>query len=446
MSQSQDQIRSQQVDLEFSNEVNRICLFNFVCQFYMLIFSLKLIWLFDSKYIIIFAWLMDLITFIVILLDKNISKVISCIHFLEKVLSVSFKVLFLNLQFYKITIIIHFEIKEINLYYIPALQIIVTVALLLHQAIQQKRNKRKNLIIAYSYSILYILQLLLLSLKWNKYFVYSYYQTFIITWTALGVNTFLMVLLLITLVEKCFQKDIPEIDGSIILWLLYYIFGLTIIPFFLLKEICQFYEKDTIQINIRIAGITVLISIILYLISFSYFTNKIRKQLIIVLKLENRQTQIPNPQSPQIEPPKKKWSKLKIPIMFIRVSASYYKLVSRKKINETNNRNISSIPICSDVLRPDSLNFRQSPCLTMMKQMKSIPRDQDSCDICLICFENEPDIILSPCNHGGICTSCSENLKKTTKQCFLCRTDIKYTLKLNQKIGEILEVTDVQKV
>ncbi|CAK91351.1 unnamed protein product (macronuclear) [Paramecium tetraurelia] len=428
----------------------------------MLIFSLKLIWLFDSKYIIIFAWLMDLITFIVILLDKNISKAISGIHFLEKVLSVSFKVLFLHLQFYKITIIIHFEIKEINLYYIPALQIIVTIGILFHQVIQQERNKRKNLIIAYSYSILYILQLLLLSLKWNKYFVYSYYQTFIITWTALGINTFLMVLLLIAFVEKCFQKDIPEIDGimfkyqgSIILWLLYYIFGLTIIPFFLLKEICQFYERDTIQINIRIAGITVLISIILYLISFSYYTNKIRKQLMylkfhyqnrIVLKLENRQTQVPIPQSPQIEPPKKKWSKLKIPVMFIRISASYYKLVSKKKINEMNNRNISSIPICSDVLRPDSLNFRQSPCLTMMKQMKSIPRDQDSCDICLICFENEPDIILSPCNHGGICTSCSENLKKTTKQCFLCRTDIKYTLKLNQKIGEILEVTDVQKV
>ena len=44
--------------------------------------------------------------------------------------------------------------------------------------------------------------------------------------------------------------------------------------------------------------------------------------------------------------------------MFIRVSASYYKLVNNRKINQINNRNISSIPICSDVLRPDSLNFK----------------------------------------------------------------------------------------
>ncbi|CAD8199203.1 unnamed protein product [Paramecium pentaurelia] len=335
------------------------------------------------------------------------------------------------------------------------MQIIVIIGLFLHQVLQQDQSKRKHLIIAHSYGILYILQLLLLSLKWNNFFVYSYYQTFIITWTALGVNTFLIVLLLITLVENCFIKDIPQIDGkillnqgSIIIWLIYYIIGLTIIPFFLLKEICQFYEKDTIQINIKIAGIAIVISIILYMILFLFFTNKVRKQLIIVLQLEHRQTQteIRTPKSPQLESSKNKWSKLQIPILFIRVSASFYKLITRKTINEINNRNISSIPICSDVLRPDSLNFRQSPCLTMMKQMKSIPKDQDSCDICLICFENEPDIVLHPCNHGGICTICSENIMKTTKQCFLCRTDIKYTFKLNQKVGDILEVTDVQKV
>lgn len=58
----------------------------------MLIFSCKLIWLFDTKYIIIFAWFMDLITFIILMLDKNIGKTLSIIHFIDKVLSVSFKV------------------------------------------------------------------------------------------------------------------------------------------------------------------------------------------------------------------------------------------------------------------------------------------------------------------------------------------------------------------
>lgn len=66
----------------------------------MVIFSCKLIWLFDSKYIIIFAWFMDLITFILVMLDKNIGKSLSVIHFIEKVLSVSFKVRSLHLLDY----------------------------------------------------------------------------------------------------------------------------------------------------------------------------------------------------------------------------------------------------------------------------------------------------------------------------------------------------------
>lgn len=52
---------------------------------------------------------MDLATFILILTDKNIGKSMSIIYFLDKVLSVAFKVLFLFYNL-KITIVIHFEI------------------------------------------------------------------------------------------------------------------------------------------------------------------------------------------------------------------------------------------------------------------------------------------------------------------------------------------------
>ncbi|CAD8104395.1 unnamed protein product [Paramecium sonneborni] len=434
MNRQQEQINSQEMEKEFSSEVVRISIFNCVCQFYMLIFSCKLIWLFDSKYIIIFAWFMDLITFVIVMLDKNIGKLLSVVHFLEKVLSISFK----------ITIVIHFEVKEIKLYYVPAAQLIITVGLFLFQVLHHDQSKRKHIIIAHSYSVLYVIQLLLLTLKWNNLFGYTYYQTFIITWTALGINTFLIILLLITMVENCFLKHIPQINGTLIFWFIFYIFGLTITPFFLLKTVCEFYESDNTYSNVKLASIAVLVCILIYLFLFVFFTFKIKKQLIIVLQLDNRQATTPKRQSQ--ETPQKKWRRLKIPIMFIRISASYYKMLARQSTADTSTRNTSSIPICSDVLRPDSLNFRQSPCQTMMKQMKSIPKDQDSGDFCLICFENEPNVVLHPCNHGGICNNCSENLIKSTKQCFLCRSEIRYALKLNQKEGEMLEATDVQKV
>ncbi|CAD8109779.1 unnamed protein product [Paramecium sonneborni] len=434
MNRQQEQINQEEIQKELSNEVIRISIFNCVCQFYMLIFSCKLIWLFDSKYIIIFAWFMDLFTFVIVMLDKNISKFFSGLHFLEKVLSISFK----------ITIVIHFEVKEIKLYYIPATQLIITIGLFLFQVLHHDQSKRKHIIIAHSYSVLYVIQILLLTLKWNNLFGYNYYQTFIIAWTALGINTFLIILLMITMVENCFLKHIPQIDGTLIFWFVFYIFGLTIIPFFLLKTLCEFYENENTYSNVQLASVSLLVCILIYLFLFVFFTLKIKKQLIIVLQFDNRQAASPKRQSQ--ENPQKKWRKLKIPIMFIRISASYYKMLARQSTADTSTRNTSSIPICSDILRPDSLNFRQSPCQTMMKQMKSIPKDQDSGDFCLICFENEANVVLHPCNHGGICNDCSENLIKSTKQCFLCRSEIRFALKLNQKDGEMLEATDVQKV
>lgn len=71
----------------------------------MLIFSCKLIWLFDTKYIIIFAWFMDLITFIILMLDKNIGKTLSIIHFIDKVLSVSFKVEKYNIKYIRLLLL-----------------------------------------------------------------------------------------------------------------------------------------------------------------------------------------------------------------------------------------------------------------------------------------------------------------------------------------------------
>lgn len=35
---------------------------------------------------------MDLVTFVILMLDKNIGKSLSVVHFIDKVLSVSFKV------------------------------------------------------------------------------------------------------------------------------------------------------------------------------------------------------------------------------------------------------------------------------------------------------------------------------------------------------------------
>lgn len=48
---------------------------------------------------------MDLITFIILMLDKNIGKTLSIIHFIDKVLSVSFKVEKYNIKYIRLLLL-----------------------------------------------------------------------------------------------------------------------------------------------------------------------------------------------------------------------------------------------------------------------------------------------------------------------------------------------------
>lgn len=57
-----------------------------------MVFSGKLIWNYDIKYIIICAWILDLVGFISLMLNKKISSKLAIIYFIEKLLNVAFKV------------------------------------------------------------------------------------------------------------------------------------------------------------------------------------------------------------------------------------------------------------------------------------------------------------------------------------------------------------------
>lgn len=59
-----------------------------------------MLWEFDIKYVVILAWFFDLFGFIAILMDKKLSKFQLFLHFLDKVLNVSIKVI--GFQFNKL--------------------------------------------------------------------------------------------------------------------------------------------------------------------------------------------------------------------------------------------------------------------------------------------------------------------------------------------------------
>jgi len=46
---------------------------------------------------------------------------------------------------------------------------------------------------------------------------------------------------------------------------------------------------------------------------------------------------------------------------------------------------------------------------------------EEDAALCNICFANEPNAVIMPCGHGGICNTCSVDLFERDKTCPLCR-------------------------
>ena len=70
---------------------------------------------------------------------------------------------------------------------------------------------------------------------------------------------------------------------------------------------------------------------------------------------------------------------------------------------------------------------------------------EDSCVLCNVCFETDADSIFMSCSHGGLCLKCSQDIWKTTGECYLCRQSVEYILRYDsgQKQGNKFKVIEV---
>lgn len=54
---------------------------------------------------------------------------------------------------------------------------------------------------------------------------------------------------------------------------------------------------------------------------------------------------------------------------------------------------------------------------------------------CLICFNSQPECLIMPCMHGGVCVKCSKDILKRSKNCPFCRAKIN-TIKVIEERGD----------
>ena len=118
----------------------------------------------------------------------------------------------------------------------------------------------------------------------------------------------------------------------------------------------------------------------------------------------------------------------RIPKLFARVSAVFYKPIKRREFIERATMNSSSV------------NVKQSP-----KEVIELPRSQEeSLDFsqiilsdkgipdCSICYAKPSDCVFFACGHGGVCYSCGLEIMKKKKKCHICRSIIEEVIQIQQ--------------
>ena len=123
----------------------RIFLSNIAVQFFVVIYSSSIEFGYDVKYVILYTWFIDLASFLQLIMDKKISRTYTIVYFCEKLCSISFKVIH---QLIKITLVIYFNVVVIDLYYVPIMQILLSIALLVYQIHNNYWTKKKHVMVA----------------------------------------------------------------------------------------------------------------------------------------------------------------------------------------------------------------------------------------------------------------------------------------------------------
>jgi len=59
---------------------------------------------------------------------------------------------------------------------------------------------------------------------------------------------------------------------------------------------------------------------------------------------------------------------------------------------------------------------------------------------CIVCYTNNPDAVLMPCGHGGICYDCALSVWENDVGCYLCRMEITEVYQIGKNKNKYCDV------
>ncbi|CAD8136209.1 unnamed protein product [Paramecium octaurelia] len=388
-----------------------------ISQSYQIIYISYLIWKFDPLYLMSQYWMLDILMLTALGLLKIKFKAIVNNLIMDTLIGSVLKLLLLiNVKYNQQFQIQYFSYAIMAYYFIRVLV----------QNIRKISNNQQ--ISQYSFIIqgiklLFVLQIMLITMKHTKTITWNWYSVFSISWGLLIISFIVYFVFLLSMGETIMdyvrnRTTKSQLIGG--LWLSFYMNSFSILPMWFLLEVSWYEETNSSNTTQTLFLVLIVYNGILLLgllLFFSYI-----KQYIIEIrynttneKNETRQTQ--------------KYRQVDIPYKIVQISSTYFDIIRNQRNVITMNHSNQSVIHQKTKLKAFEFVGKteqlQSPAAE--RELELIKQIEEKCQIC---FDVEPNIVLLPCQHGGLCEKCIIKWLEKQKNCYICRQQIEKYLRI----------------
>ncbi|CAD8138664.1 unnamed protein product [Paramecium pentaurelia] len=388
-----------------------------ISQSYQIIYLSYLIWKYDLLYLMSQYWMLDIFMLTALgLLRIKFKAIVNNLIMDTLIGSVLKLLLLINVKYYQQFQIQYFSYAIMAYYFIRVLV----------QNIRKISNNQQ--ISQYSFIIqgiklLFVLQIMLVTMKHTKTITWNWYSVFSISWGLLIISFIVYFVFLLSIGETIMdyvrnRTTKTQLIGG--LWFSLYMNSFSILPMWFLLEVSWYEETNysnttsTLFLVLIVYNGIILLGLILF---FSYIK-------LYIIEIRFNTTNQTN-QTRQ----KQKFIQIDIPYKIVQISSTYFEIIRYQKNMITVQHSNQSVIHQKTKLKAFEFVGKteqlQSP--VAERELELIKQIEEKCQIC---YDVEPNIVLLPCQHGGICEECIIKWLEKQKNCYICRQKIEKYLRV----------------
>ncbi|CAD8051428.1 unnamed protein product [Paramecium sonneborni] len=405
---------------------------------YILIYTTYLMLDYELIVLIVFYWIIDIIVILTLSILKIKYKITVGNLLIDTFLAAIFKT----------TILINFTYSELDIQYfsyvIMAYYFIRSVVINIRK-IAINENITQYSFLVQGVKILLVLQLMLITMRWKCTIYWSWYTTFSVAWGLLVICFIVHFVFLLsigeTLIDYYKKKTTKtQLVGGI--WLTFYLCGFSGIPMWFCYILCQNQEAKNFPTSDQATLLCILI--ISYNLSLLVITAVCKAQLTQFIKDMGFDIEIP--QEPVVQEEKLPYHFLKIslPQKLIQISSTYFdfSLEQNKQFKQQQHVSNSNFSVVNQKARLKAFEFmaKTEQINSPVERESGLVKNEEKCQVC---FDNEPQIVMLPCQHGGICDDCLQKCLKKSPNCYLCRKKIQKLLRVSKETSGKFAINDI---